>query len=73
MRMYTGYNIIDFNLQSKVLSYLCRFAVPTENNKCEEPENSVRGGGGGCLDNFFSVINVFYRGPYGPPSRSNWT
>ena len=23
--------------------------------------------------NFFLVINLFYRGPYGPPSRSNWT
>ena len=28
----------------------------------------------GCgPDNVFLVITVFHRGPYGPPSRSNWT
>ena len=33
-----------------------------------DPENSVRGGGGGP-DNIFLVINKFHRGPYEPPLR----
>ena len=31
-------------------------------------ENSARG-----VLSLFKVINVFYSGPYKPPSRSNWT
>ena len=33
-----------------------------------DPENSVRG-----VPIFFLVISIFYRGPYRPPLRSNWT
>ena len=25
------------------------------------------------MTRYFLVINVFHRGPYGPPLRSNWT
>ena len=37
-----------------------------------DPENFAKWGGGGP-DYVFLVITVFYRGPYEPPSRSNWT
>ena len=33
-----------------------------------DPENSIRG-----ILTFFLVINIFHRGPYEPPFRSNWT
>ena len=40
---------------------------------CADPENAVGVGGEADLLFLFFNINVFYRGLYGAPSRSNWS